>query len=354
MSEITFSDVLISPRYSEVYSRSKVDISSNMGAFTLELPVISANMRNITGAKMTYAQYQHGALGILHRFNSTKEAIEEFQDAMDYIIHGKLMLDYKPTTYSPELKYKVGVSIGVHETDKERFEKLYEYGARIFCIDVAHGHHILVKNMLTWIRTNHSDKKDIVLIGGNVATAEGALDIHSWGADIIKVGIGPGAVCQTRQNTGVGVPQLQALQEIREAAVAKNIDLKIIADGGVKTTGDIAKALKYANALMIGSLFAGTSETPGDVFEDQNGQFYKVYGGSASAENKLSSGKENKFVEGMMKTVPFRGHVKYILRRIKENVQSAFSYVGAFNLTEFQQNAEFRYISGGGRSESKL
>jgi IMP dehydrogenase/GMP reductase len=360
MSEITFSDVLIEPRYSEIMSRSHVNLNSDLGKFKLQLPVISANMKHITGAKMANIMYLTGGLGILHRFNTIDSAIEEFQDAMTHISYGEEKCreienpDYSPRVYSEKDYYNLGVSIGVQESDKERFNRLYEYGARLFCIDVAHGHHLHMKNMLTWIKKKSVVDNNIVIIAGNVATKQGAFDLHSWGADIIKVGIGPGAVCQTRKNTGVGVPQLHALREIREAIVQRNLDLKIISDGGIKSTGDVVKAMKYADAVMIGSFIAGTSETPGDVYEDSKGRFYKVYGGSASAENKILSGKENKFVEGVMTTVPFKGHVKYILKRIHENAQSAFSYVGARNMTEFKEKAKFRVISGSGKSESKL
>lgn len=354
MTEITFNDVLIEPQYSEIVSRSHVDISSDMGKFTLELPVISANMRHITGAKMAYHISIHGGLGILHRFNTINEAAAEFSEAMNYLCGTEKPMQNPPISYIDDLQYKVGVSLGVQDEDKERFSTLYRYGARLFCIDVAHGHHILVKKMLHWLKNEAQTNDNIVVIAGNVGTAKGALDLYRWGADIVKVGIGPGAVCQTRKNTGVGVPQLHAIKSIREAAQKEGIDLKIISDGGIKTTGDVVKALVYADAVMVGSFIAGTSETPGDVYENPNGDFYKVYGGSASGENKVSSGKENKFVEGIMRTVPFRGHVKYVLKRIRENTQSGFSYIGAKNMKEFKAKAELKTISGGGKAESKL
>ena len=360
MAEITFTDVLIEPNYSEIESRSDVDLSSDFGRFKLKLPVLSANMKHITGAKMAYNMNLSGALGILHRFNSTEDAIIDFQSALTYIETGvyddSVLINFKckARTYEAELAYSVGVSIGVKESDKERFMELHKHGARLFCIDVAHGHHINMRKMLEWIRKESGTNSEVVIIAGNVATARGAIDLHTWGADIIKVGIGPGAVCQTRKNTGAGVPQLQALKDIREAFVGTEINIKIIADGGIKSTGDIAKAYKYADAVMVGSFLSGSSETPGDVYENPDGEFYKIYGGSASGENKVSAGRENKFVEGMMTTVPFRGHVKYILKRIRENVQSAFSYAGAATFSEFQKKAVLRIISGGGRSESKI
>jgi IMP dehydrogenase len=324
----TFADVLIKPKYSEVLSRSKVDTSTVIAGIPIRIPVISANMKTITGTKMSRTMLGSGAWSILHRFNTIDEAVCEYE---------KVGYNW------------VGVSIGVQEEDKKRFQKLYDAGARIFCIDVAHGHHILVKNMISWIRNNTSSTP-VTIIAGNVGTGDGAYDLVEWGADIVKVGIGPGSVCQTRQRTGVGVPQLHALEDVWRVLKLHGKKAGIIADGGITTVGDIAKALKFADIVMIGSMIAGTSETPGNVFRDPNGKFYKVYGGSASAENKGG----NKFVEGMMKTVPFIGKVKYILREIEDGLKSSFSYVGANNLKEFQQLCEFQPISNNSAIESKL
>ena len=330
--EITFSDILIEPQYSEVESRSLVDTSVNLGNVRIDVPVISANMRNITGSKMALEMYSCGGLGILHRFNSTKEAVDEFNLT----------------------QRRAGVSIGVKNPDCERFNWLYGVGARLFCIDVAHGHHLLVKRMLEWInhRLTPEERKGVTIIAGNVATYDGAKALAEWGADVVKVGIGSGSICQTRRNTGVGVPQFHALREVNRAR--REIEFSIISDGGIVHLGDIAKSLIFADAVMVGSLLAGTSETPGKVFRDNNDQFYKVYGGSASGENKEVSGQTVQFVEGVMKSVPFRGHVRHIVREIKESLQSAFSYVGAKNLAEFQQKVRWNLIEAGATRESKI
>lgn len=348
MKYYTFSDVLFKPKYSEIASRSLVDVSTDMGKFKIDLPIISANMRDITGEKMAIEIAENGGLGMLHRFNTVDEACTEFSRVKSAIAEYCLVTDER----GAPAEYRIGVSIGVQEGDKGRFESLYKAGARIFCIDVAHGHHVLVRNMIIGIRCICDAKgwENVYVIAGNIATPEAAKDLMSWGADCVKVGIGPGAVCETRKNTGVGVPQLGALDSIREACP----DIKIIADGGIKSNGDIAKALKFANAVMVGSYISGTSETPGHVYEDKDGKFYKTYGGSASAENKVKNGGNNSFVEGVMTTVPFRGHVKHILRKTKGNLQSSFSYSGALNLKEFQEKAEFIFITGAGKSESKI
>jgi len=348
MKEITFSDILITPQYSEVLSRTDVDLTANLGKFSVALPAVSANMHNITGPKMAAAMKFSGGFGILHRFNPVEVAIQDFKETYELMSKDLLSPPAWPLYLDLDSVYPVGVSIGVQESDKERFDKLYEVGARTFCIDIAHGHSLKMKQIMEWIKGRYCSY-NITLIAGNIATKEAALDLQEWGADILKVGIGPGAVCMTRKNTGVGVPQLHALKEV--SSVAK---VPIIADGGIKSVGDIAKALIFADVVMIGSFIAGTSETPGNVFRNENGQFYKVYGGSASAENKSHDEKQAKFVEGIMKTVPFQGHVKHILREIRDGLQSAFSYSGATTLKEYHSKVKWEQITNGSRVESKI
>lgn len=340
----TYNDVLIKPKYSEVLSRSDVKLNTRVGKIYLNLPVISSNMKTVTGPKMAFAMSCGGGLGILHRFNTTDQAVKEYKEFFDIVsVKAEKGKEYQWP----------GVSIGVKEEDKKRFDELYMAGARIFCIDVAHGHHIHVKKMLQYLNTGWGDVQSrlgITIIAGNIATPEAYRDMVAWGADAVKVGIGPSPVCRTRYNTGVGVPQLYALETVYNESIRYQNPISIIADGGVTHVGDIAKALKFADAVMIGSVLAGTSESPGQVFRNEDGEFYKVYGGSASGENK----GENRFVEGIIKTVKFKGKVKYILREIEQGLQSAFSYVGALNHQEFQQNCEFEFISNGAQKESKI
>lgn len=347
----TFSDVLLKPKYSNVPSRKDVDVSWELNCgLKLGLPIVSANMKDITGPSMCEEMHVAGGLGILHRFNNTEDAVKDFEDAM-------MRLQGSPLSATRE--YEVGVSIGVNmATDFNRAMALYDAGARVFCIDVAHGHHILVKEMLIVLnkelRNRTSDH--IYIIAGNVATFEGARALGEWGADCVKVGLGPGSMCQTRSNTGVGVPQLFAIEEAskaKEHLKTKGNHIDLISDGGIKETGDIAKALVFADMVMLGSMLSGTIETPGHVYENEEG-YYKVFGGSASGENKVNAGKEKQFIEGMVKTTPFRGHVRYILKKIHENLQSSCSYVGAKSLIKFKEQAEFIDISGGGRIESKI
>lgn len=340
MSDITFSDVMFEPQYSEVRSRKVVDLTSILGKTHLRIPLISANMKDITGVKMVVEMARCGGLGILHRFMSIENNVEAFKDSVQGVL--------STCSFSEEeAVWQLGVSVGVKEEEKRRFLKLYEAGAKVFCIDVAHGHSVLVKEMIEYMRRN---AKDIYIIAGNIATSKAAKDLSNWGADALKCGIGPGEICITRKMTGVGVPQLHALMEIKES----EIGVPVISDGGIKTPGDVAKALKYSNAVMIGSLFSGTTETPGNVYKNTEGQFYKTYGGSSSGENKVKSGGQNSFVEGVIKTVPFKGHLKYIIKEIEEGLRSSFSYSGAINLKEFQRRAVLRQISSGAKIESKI
>lgn len=350
MNGITFDDVFVDTQYSEIASRSDVNLTTDMGSFSMGLPVISANMPNITEWKMAKIMAVNRGMGFLHRFYPTvAENVTDFYKAV-----GKIAV--ATGVASPLVELKVGVSVGVKDEEKIRFDSLYEEGARIFCIDVAHGHCKLMKNMIKWIHSR--ELEGVTIVAGNIATRAAALDLVDWGAHILKVGIGPGKVCRTRSNTGVGKPQFSALMEVYDA-VKKWSYIKIIADGGIKTTGDIAKALIFADAVMIGAVLAGTSETPGDAFPEPgtdltNRSFYKMYGGSASMENKVANGQKPRFVEGEMLKVSFKGHAKYLLREIQDGLQSAFSLSGAGNLKEYKAKVKWYTMSGAGSKESKL
>ena len=353
----TFNDVMFEPQYSEIRSRSEVSLRSQLGdGLFLDLPVVSANMADVTETNMAVEIVENGGMGILHRFMSIEDNVDMFKECRSQLCE------------DPEKIKRIGVSIGVGEKEKERFIALKNVGAKTFCIDVAHGHHINVKEMLKWINEYFDDldveedykmRRELTIIAGNVASTQGAWDLYQWGADVIKLGVGPGSCCQTRENTGVGIPQLSLLKSVSDLFRSKiynwpNVKPYIIADGGVKKTGDIAKALKYSNAVMLGGFLAGTSETPGHVYENMDGKFYKTIAGSASAENKVKNGNTNSFVEGGVRQVEFRGKVKFILRKIKENVKSSFSYSGARTLNEFKLKSKLVKISGGGQRESKL
>jgi IMP dehydrogenase len=349
MSLITFNDICIDSQYSEISSRSTVDVSTKLGKIKLDFPVISANMPDITEYKMALEMAANGGLGIIHRFMSIEENIKQFTRFTEFS-KNPIWNEYK------KLSEGCGVSIGIKDGEKERFDKLYNIGARLFCIDIAHGHSLMMKEMITWIKKH---AKDVCLIAGNIATKDAALDLAEWGADVVKVGIGPGMVCKTRSNTGVGKPQFSALKEVYGALQRERSEVAIISDGGIKTTGDVAKALIFADAVMVGAVLAGTIETPGEVYSVEgtdltNKTYYKMYGGSASAENKVKNGQTSRFVEGEMRRIPFKGHAKYLLGEIRDGLQSALSYSGASNLKEYKKKVKWEMISGAGKAESKL
>ena len=334
MSELTFSDVLIEPQYSEILSRKNILLETSLGKnLNFSLMICGSNMKDITESKMAIELHKNGAFGILHRFMTIEKNINEY----------KKSIEKAPNT---------AVSIGIKEEEKERFKELYNIGARIFVIDIAHGNSLNMKQMISYIK---EFDQTITVIAGNIATGSAAINLYKWGANVLKIGIGPSPVCETRRNTGVGVPQLYALQTIDETLKKENINIPRIADGGIKCVGDICKALKYSEMVMLGSMLSGYSETPGKFYQRWNNQteemeWYTLYGGSASGENKGN----DTFSEGRIKTVSLKGKVKYQLRKIEDGIRSAFSYVDAKNLKEFQEKAILKEISIGSIKESKF
>lgn len=320
---LSFDDVLLVPKYSEVSSRSLVDTSINLGKkIKLEIPIISANMSSITEVQMANRMLNLGGLPILHRFCSIDKEVQMMQQCM--------------------LPSKVGCSIGVGEEEKQRAKSLIHYGCRIICIDVAHGDHKKTIEMAQFIS---SEYPEILLIAGNVATAKGANRLAEAGVDVIKVGIGPGAICSTRVETGNGVPQLTALDDVFLSSRTESGErkYKIIADGGIRSAGDCVKALCFADAVMIGNLLAGTDETPGEPISI-DGKLCKEYVGS-------STHKSN-HIEGVKKIVNCKGSAGKIIQKLLEGIKSGCSYQGVDNINDLKNNPEFVRISNAGLIES--
>ncbi len=339
---VTFDDVLLVPRYSEIEHRADVDVNTEiLPGVKLEIPFISANMDTVTEHGMCHAMAIEGGLGILHRFMSIPDMLKQIE------LYNELEKEEK--TGKPFV-----IAIGVH--DKERIKIAYEHGIRNFCIDVAHGHHILVKRTLEYLRKEFGN--EINIIGGNVCTYEGAYDLLEWGADCVKVGVGPGSVCSTRIKTGCGYPQLSA---IANAAKAKkdfeakyNCKKYIIGDGGIKTYGDATKALAAgADAIMMGSIFAGCKQTPGPVWRDENENMIKTYRGMASTQAQSDFGIEDINEEGISLTVKYKGNIKHILNKLTRGLKSGLSYCGSHNLKELQAKPHFVKMSSSGYHESK-
>lgn len=328
-NSLGFEDVFIVPQYSEIASRRHADVSCYLtNTLNVPVPVISANMDTVTGPEMCIALARSGAIGALHRFMT----IEENAKAVEGIIT-ELTKDF--TDLAP---YKFMVSVGVGNDALPRAEALYDAGARMFIIDIAHGHSLLMKTMIENMREAFGD--EIFIVAGNVATTEGARDLARWGADAIKVGIGPGAACTTKNVTGVTVPQFTAVLNIAEALDRLGMDVLLIADGGIREIGDIAKALGAgADLVMCGRLFAGCHEAPGERIDGK-----KVYRGSSSADvNKILKSSDNlPTPEGISTLIATdESPASDLVKKIQGGLQSAFSYSNAKSLKEFHARCVF-------------
>jgi len=330
---LTYDDVLLQPQYSNIRSRREIDIGVKLKKdVALSLPVISSPMDTITGGDMSAIIAIAGGIGIIHRYSTIERQVLEIVRAYELC---------------PKNNIVVGAAVGVTGDYLERTQALISAGIDIICIDIAHGHHLLMKEALADIKAL-SDK--VHIMAGNVATLQGVNDLADWGADSVRCNIGGGSICSTRIQTGHGIPGLQTIFECAKT----DRDVGIIADGGIRNSGDIVKALAAgADAVMCGSLLSGTSETPGNVCEGQDGFKYKTYRGMASKEAQIKwRGKYSSF-EGVASQVPYRGAVEPLLEDLKRGIRSGFSYTGARNITELQSKAVFVRQTNAGFGESK-
>ena len=338
---LTFDDVLLIPQYSNILP-SETDISLNLTKkIILRAPFLSSAMDTVTESKMAIAMAKAGGIGIVHRNLNIKNQSKEI-----------LKVKNK--------KLVVGAAIGTSKEDLERAKALIDAQCDMIVIDTAHGHSEKVLNILSKLKKL---KHSIPICVGNIATGDAAKRLFNSGADIIKVGIGPGSICTTRMVAGIGVPQISAVMEVKESL--KNKKVKIISDGGIKFSGDIAKALAAgADAIMMGSIFAGTDESPGKKFK-LKGKIYKKYRGMGSI-GAMSSGSANryfqkkfkdksKFVpEGVEGRVEYKGNVSKIIYQLKGGLRSSMGYIGAKNLNEISKNAKFIKITKAGFYEGMV
>ena len=337
---LSYDDVLLIPQYSEITSRSDVDLSVKITSkLTLKIPLISANMSDVTGSEMAIAMARLGGLGVIPRFMPAEEEAN-----MVSVVKKENLL--------------VGAAIGIRNGMYARAETLINAGADILFLDVAHGHMLKVIEAVKNFK-NKFEKVD--LVAGNVATKEAAEALFRAGADSVKVGIGPGSICTTRIETGSGVPQITAILEAAHAA--KKYKRSLIADGGVKNSGDIVKGLAAgASVIMAGSLFAGTDEAPGKIVKIE-GVTYKNYNASTSLTEKKNHVQKDKDefeknytkqIEGVESLVAYKGPLKPIIEKIISNLRSGFSYSGARNLETLWKKARFIQITAMGRRESEV
>jgi len=323
---LAYGDVLLVPQYSEIKSRASISLESYLGDLLFKLPIIASPMDTVTTSPMAAAMDAAGGLGIIHRYNSIDTQCNHV---------GSLPADAM-----------VGAAIGTSGDYLERATALVNTGVALLCIDVAHGHHILMKEALRKLRIVLGNK--VHIMAGNIATKEGYNDLVNWGADSVRCNIGGGSICSTRIQTGHGVPGLQTVLDCAEAGR----QVPIIADGGIRSAGDIVKALAAgADFVMLGSMLAGTDETPGDVVNALDGKF-KSYRGMASEKAQIEWRDRTASLEGISTTVRCKGPVATVLQNLEKGIRSGFSYSGARTLHELQMNAQFVRQTASGQLES--
>jgi IMP dehydrogenase len=338
---LTFDDVLMLPRFSNILP-IETNITLNLTRkINLKVPFLSSAMDTVTESKMAIAMAQAGGIGVIHRNLKIKKQSDEVKKVK-------------------KKNLSVGAAIGTSKEDIERAKSLLDYGVDLIVIDTAHGHSAKVLKVLSKLK---KISKQTTICVGNIATGEAAKLLYNSGADIIKVGIGPGSICTTRMVAGIGVPQISAIMEVKKALSKKKV--KIISDGGIKFSGDIAKALAAgADGIMMGSIFAGTDESPGKKFKIK-GKIYKHYRGMGSI-GAMSSGSANryfqknykdktKFVpEGVEGRVEYKGSVAKIIYQLQGGLRSSMGYIGAENLNEIKTKAKFIKITKAGFYESMV
>ena len=338
---LTFDDILLVPQYSNILP-SETDISLKLTKkITLKVPFLSSAMDTVTESKMAIAMANAGGIGIIHRNLIIKKQSKEVKKVK-------------------KKKLVVGAAVGTNNEDLDRAKSLIDNGCDLIIVDTAHGHSEKVLKTLSRLK---KISKSIPICVGNIATGKAAKKLYNSGADIIKVGIGPGSICTTRMVAGIGVPQISAIMDVKQALHNKKI--KIISDGGIKFSGDIAKSLAAgADAIMMGSIFAGTDESPGKKFRHK-GKFYKQYRGMGSigAMSSGSAGRyfqknfkdKSKFVpEGVEGRVEYKGKISKIIYQLQGGLRSSMGYIGAKNLGQISKNAKFIKITKAGFYESMV
>ena len=337
---LTYDDVNIVPKYSELESRGDVGLTSKLTKnVELRLPIVSSPMDTVTEYDMAKIMMDLGGVGVIHRFMSIKKQAEIVEKLWSY-------------TFTIADRYPVCAAVGITGDYLERAKELVKNGCNVILIDVAHGHHVLVKNVIEEFKNEFGENVDI--IGGCIATKEATKDLCEQGVDGLRIGVGNGSLCETRIRTGVGLPQVTALLDV--CSVADGYGVPVIADGGIRNVGDVCKGLGCgADTIMVGSLLSGTKESPGSIEKKgqwPNEQLFKKYRGSASLDSKLDRG-EDKNVEGNHKVIPYKGKVKRIIGDIRDGIRSSCSYVGASSLEEYRSLVEFVEVTRAGQVEAQ-
>ena len=323
----SFDDVLLVPKYSDIATRADISLEVDIGtASSLKLPVFAAPMDTIMSNKMARTLHEAGAMGVMHRYCSIEEQVRLVSGA--------------------GTDFECFAAVGVTGDYLERAMALADVGVAGICVDVAHGHHSSAIAAVTEIRR---ELPDIHIMAGNVATIRGFEALADAGANSVRVGVGGGSICSTRIQTGHGVPTLQS---VMDCAVSDR-DCLIIADGGIKTSGDMVKALAAgADAVMVGRMLAGTSEAPGEVIQNPGSPPVKVYRGMASPEAQIAWRGRYSSNEGVSRTVPLKGSAREVLFEIDKGIRSGLSYSGARTISQLWGLATFVFQSSAGAKES--
>jgi len=330
----SFDDVLITPKYNKIKSRKEVVFRTKVTKnYFLDSPLLAANMDTVCESEMAIALGKLGGLGVIHRFLTIEEQVSEARKVKE---NGLIC----------------AVAIGVKDYE-ERVMALSKVGVNILVLDVAHGHSKRAGKVLDWIKENYHA---IDVMVGNIATKDAAEYFVSKGADAVKVGIGPGSMCTTRVMTGAGVPQITAIMDVYEATQGR---IPICADGGIRMPGDVVKAIgSGADTVMIGNIFAGTTEAPGRIIE-KNGEKFKEYRGMASYDAtvkklEMDGQKHDEVisVEGEKTLIPFKGSLEPIVKKFLGGLASGMTYVGADSIEKLRGKADFTEMSPAGIKES--
>jgi len=328
---LSFNDVLLLPQASAIRSRDNISLKTRITPnVELNLPLIAINMDTVTGIDMAIAISRLGGISFYPRFDSIDKQVSAVKKIL-------------------KADQRVIPAIGIKDSEKDRLQALVNIGIKTVTVDVAHAHLQICLDFIRWAK---KEFRQLEIIAGVVGTYQGACDLYLAGADSIRVGVGCGTICTTRVQTGHGVPQITALMNCHRAA--KRFDRPFIADGGTKNSGDMVKSLACgASAVITGSLFAGTTETPGETIK-KNNQSFKASNGSTSKTEKLRQFKKNSldktknyinYVEGVESLVPLKGPLKNIVATLEKGIRSGLSYSGAINIPQLHQKARFIQVT---------
>ena len=338
---LTFDDVTLAPQYSKVLPSDVSTVTVLSNQLKLDIPILSSAMDTVTESKMAIALAKQGGIGVIHRNLTISQQINEIKKVKSK-------------------SFKVGAAVGTNESELNRIKNILKLDIDLIVVDTAHGHSQKVAD--TILKIKKIKPKSTTLCAGNIATAEAARFLCKLGVDVIKVGIGPGSICTTRLVAGIGVPQLSALLDVKKGL---NKKVKMISDGGIKFSGDIAKALAAgADAVMVGSLLAGTSEAPGKIIK-KKGKLFKVFRGmgSVGAMNKGSADRyfqkkqkdKSKYVpEGVEGLIKYKGDVSITVNKLVGGLRSSMGYLGAEQIKYLNKKAKFVKITKAGFYESMV